>query len=623
MASASRTFTAASGTTGFFQENPVVRSAFEEDEALKRVFRFYLPSRTQNAISSDLNNISNLVLSRKVLNWCADAERNVPYIRSYDSWGRRIDDLVTSAGWQNLQAMGQAEGMVACGHERTHAQYSRVHQFLKVHIWTPSCAYTTCPGAMTDGAARLLFLQLTKGNSELGETEKEIFRNAYDRLVSRDVEKAWTSGQWMTERPGGSDVQNTETHATLAPANTPITLDAHGDQLGPYSISGFKWFSSATDANLTVLLARESTGVISAFFAPTRRILPNTTESEFNGISIQRLKNKLGTRALPTAELVLKDMRAWRIGKSGQGTREISTILNITRVHTAVGAVSQWGRGLSIARAFARVRKARGKLLMNTPAHVRTMAEQHVQYRAMIHLTFYAVALLGLSEQGAGSAGQDSPCEASCLAPREAVQSLLRLVTPLAKMMTAKAAIAGLAECMESLGGVGYLENEDVALNVARLFRDVNVLSIWEGTTNIMADDLVRIVKGSAGKAVLDALGGVVSTVLEKWSKQAKAQLWADAVRPNWSRLRTSIEQSGREDLAIAGRELGRDLGWLICAILLGEDALHDGAEIADEIASRWILHDSYESGRSWKDKAIWDRRIVFGMDSVGPVARL
>ena len=300
---------------------------------------------------------------------------------------------------------------MAIAYENAYAEHSRVYQFLKYHLWTGSCAYVTCPCAMSDGAARLLSRHLERLENG-SNSDYIVLSKAYEHLVSRDTASAWTSGQWMTERIGGSEVRNTETVASYSPmpvageTKTRYT-DTSGSPLGPWIINGFKWFSSATDANMTILLAKIPEGGISAFYAPMRTTLnvPNVcsgngnSETALNGITIQRLKSKMGTRALPTAEVFLHDARAYLLGQPGQGIKEISVVLNITRVHNAVTACGLWGRGLAISRAFARVRRVKAKSLMDLPAHVRTMASMHVDYRAYIHLTFFVVALLGVSEQ--------------------------------------------------------------------------------------------------------------------------------------------------------------------------------------------------------------------------------
>jgi alkylation response protein AidB-like acyl-CoA dehydrogenase len=208
----------------------------------------------------------------------------------------------------------------------------------------------------------------------------------------------------MTERSGGSDVSGTETLATYSPANGKQEFEStqiDGSPLGPWIVHGFKWFSSATDSQMSIALAQTPKG-LSAFYIPVRRTTPSG-ETELNGISISRLKNKMGTKALPTAELELKGARAVLLGEEGSGIREISTILNITRVHNAVTSLGFFGRGLAIAKAFAEVREMAGKgkkrSLKDVPLHTRTLAEMTVPYRANLLFTFFVVYFLGISDQ--------------------------------------------------------------------------------------------------------------------------------------------------------------------------------------------------------------------------------
>lgn len=593
----------------------------------------YLPPSLQQSVSPDLSRFGARVLEPRLLAYTADAERNTPSVQTWDTFGHRVDKLVTTEGWRALSAIGIAEGIVAIPYENEYGPYSRVYQFLKYHLWSGSNAIVTCPSAMTDGAAKLLVRQLAKGDGSVSETERGVFEDAYRRLVSRDPKVAWTSGQWMTERTGGSDVKRTETQATYSPESAAGNQDANGQPLGPWSVDGFKWFSSATDSQMTVLLAKTPDGNLSAFFAPTRRQTQQPPETELNGIQIQRLKQKLGTRSLPTAELVLSNMRAYSIGAPGSGVREISTILNITRVHNAASAVGTWGRGLAISRAFARVRKTSGKLLVDTPAHMRTLAQQHVEYRAMMHLTFFAVALLGVTEDQ--SKGSNVAAAAAALPEHLGVNDnsgatpgrLLRLITPLAKALSARAAIAGLAECMESLGGVGYLENEDPELNIARLYRDANVLSIWEGTTNVMADDTVRVLKGRDGATIFTTLRGwIQNTASTKLTTTAQGSVIAGTLKKASDALTQHITSSSAEDLKLNGRSLLSRLGWLVCATLLAADALRDGDEVSWEILRRWVDRkekalygfEFLDDGRGFRDQVseesvLWDQRIVFG----------
>ncbi|EKG12886.1 hypothetical protein MPH_09985 [Macrophomina phaseolina MS6] len=379
-----------SESAGFFQETPTVKNAFMEDPVFRRIFAAYLSKDLQDALSPELKRFGSLALDPRILAYTADAERNPPYLKTWDSFGHRVDDIVTSQGWRALTALSATEGLVAIPYENAHGPYSRVHQFLKTHLWAPTAAQVSCPAAMSDGAARLLSRQLSRADPPLSSAERDVLAAAFDRLTSRDPSQAWTSGQWMTERPGGSDVSATETQAARTPTARP-GLDAAGKPLGPYTIDGYKWFSSATDAQMTVLLARLPDGSLSAFYAPMRRHkLPPSSpppptnaaaaaaaaaaeddgsaraRTELNGIRPHRLKSKLGTRPVPTAELSLHGLRAWRLGAPGHGVRDIATILNITRVHNAVAAVGFLGRGLGVALAASghrrRQRWGRGQL---------------------------------------------------------------------------------------------------------------------------------------------------------------------------------------------------------------------------------------------------------------------
>ncbi|KAJ4386968.1 hypothetical protein N0V85_007866, partial [Neurospora sp. IMI 360204] len=345
-----------SANTGFIQQQPIIKNQFHEDVSLQRIAKLYLPPSLLENVSPEISRLGDAVLTQQIFDWITDSERNTPYLRGSgrDAFGRPKQELIVTEGWRKLQEFGFANGVVAINYDPTassqNGPYSRLIQFIRCHLWEASCANTLCPAAMQDGAARLLQRHLTMAGNLLSETEKRVFQNAYDHLTSRDPAHTWTSGQWMTERTGGSDVSQTETVAVYDPffpsdlAEVPLASKEENIPLGPWSISGFKWFSSATDSQMTILLAKTRPGMgVSAFFAPMRRYNPNLVSptgggqkdgTELNGITISRLKNKFGTVGLPTAELELKDMRGWLIGKEGEGIKEISTMLNITRVHT-------------------------------------------------------------------------------------------------------------------------------------------------------------------------------------------------------------------------------------------------------------------------------------------------
>ncbi|KAI9734233.1 MAG: hypothetical protein M1834_002335 [Cirrosporium novae-zelandiae] len=603
-----------SSTAGFFQTPPRLENQMREDVAFKRVVDLFLPPQFNplaHEISTDLLRFGDLVLTPEVLSWVADAESHPPAHHPHDTFGHRIDNLSTSTGWKQQLALAAREGIIAIGYEPHWGASARTYQFLKMALWAPSSALATCPIGMSDGAAVVM-----KRRGNLGEG---MGSRVFERLTSRDMGRVWWSGQWMTERKGGSDVRGTETVAELVGSPNSSSVCA-GE--GPWSISGFKWFTSAVDADMSILLA-QTTGGLSAFYAPMRR-----TSGELNGVRVQRLKNKLGTKPVPTAELVLNRMKGFLIGNEGEGVKEIAHVLNMTRIHNAVTAMGTLGRGLAIAKAYAKVRKvAGGTPLKDVKAHVRSLATDWVDYWGNLFLTFWVVGLLGRSEHPQSESSLDP------LLPEDpkAVHLLLRLMTPMVKATTALAAIKGLRSCMEHLGGIGYLEDvQDQRFNVARLFRDVCVLSIWEGTTDVMADDLVRVLKGSQGTPVLEA----VKTWLESMTKGAMPASSSDGrwkpeieiLKTSLQTLKNTVKTKEREELKWMGREIMEESSWIIIGTLLVFDAARDNNSVAEEVAKRWIFKGTRLAGQAeghWSHVAEWDKRIVFGFESSREMSKL
>ncbi|PSK41797.1 Acyl-CoA dehydrogenase family member 11 [Elsinoe australis] len=617
-----------SSSAGFFQKPPDVANQFHDDIAIQRGLGLFLPKHIREEISPELSAFGSKVLSPKVLSWVLDAERDPPYVKQFDTWGRRRDELITSEGWRNLQALGIAEGMVAIGYENDHAEYSRIHHFAKYALWCGSAAWVNCPSLMVDGVAALFRKHLS--DPQLSLDERNILRSAYDRLTSRDPEVAWTTGQWMTERQGGSDVSMTETLATYSPDPSPRVKAADGHGLGPWLIDGFKWFSSATDANMMVMLARTPKG-ISTFFAPMRRRLEQRdvlgNDTELNGVRIQRLKNKLGTRALPTAELELQGVRAWLVGEDGKGTKEIATVLNIARIHNGVTAIGLWGRGLGIVRAFTRGRVVGRRPLWERTAFMQTLAHMHVEYRANVLFNLFVAGLLGVDEQkdiatftgtrlSGGHLGQVPGLRDAPMA-----KHLLRLLTPALKGHCSKTAILGLQECMECMGGVGYLENEDMQYNVARLYRDANVMPIWEGTTNMMADDSVlRVLFGKTKGDVLAAFEAWIQAILSQVGTSKVTRAHAKVVETWWQSLKEIAMRAAREEAEMKCRTIMDLLVNILQGALLLVDAVRDDDEVALLVVYSWFrakTPGALLEQRQWEEQIVADQRIVFGRSMV------
>ena len=216
-----------SATTGFFQAHPVMLPAFtsqiqresvqtgvpgSDDTVLTNILGLYLPNPLPNAISSSIHDFALTCLDPTTLRLSVDCETNHPTLHPLNTFGEvnDINPLRTGEGWRGLKDIQTRAGIIAHGYRGLPdaGTYNlRIHQFALAHLWSPSCASVSCPAAMSDGAAILLskHLRVSSNSASAGQDQvvlQKVLQEAYNRLVSFDPDYAWTSGQWMTERPG-------------------------------------------------------------------------------------------------------------------------------------------------------------------------------------------------------------------------------------------------------------------------------------------------------------------------------------------------------------------------------------------------------------------------------------
>ena len=450
----------------FVQAPPELGNQYAADPVLKSYLARVLPADVRQAIEPSLVALGELAggeLYREQL----DDRANEPRLVQWDAWGNRIDRIEHTPLWRKAERLAAEHGVVATAYEHLHGAYSRVHQFALAYLFTPSTDIYSCPLAMTDGAAAAL---IASGNERLIE-------RAVPRLTSREPGTFWTSGQWMTEATGGSDVGLSQTIARQ-------TADG-------WRLYGRKWFTSAIASQMALTLARPEANPpggkgLALFYVETR-----SAYGQPDGITVHRLKDKLGTRKVPTAELTLDATPATLVCGPADGVRNIAPMLNVTRTWNCVSAVALMRRGIALARDYARRRIAFGTALAEKPLHLDTIAGLEAEYQSAFHLTFFVVELLGRSEAGQASAEQTG---------------LLRMLTPIAKLTTARQAVAVLSEAIEAFGGAGYVEDTGLPM----LLRDAQVLPIWEGTTNVLALDTLRALDATRGIDLLQRETGYV-----------------------------------------------------------------------------------------------------------------
>ncbi|XP_061865943.1 acyl-CoA dehydrogenase family member 11-like isoform X2 [Colius striatus] len=568
------------GTETLYQEQPKTGNPYLEDALLRSYLETHLPPKVLEEVNQDLERFGNRLLT-KISPLGRECELNPPVFRQYDAWGQRLDHILTCSAWKRMKEIAAEEGLVAEGYERRYSNWSRLHQAVKLYLFSSSSGGFNCPLAMTDGAAKVIESLGTPG----------CLKNAFDHLTSRDPKKFWTSGQWMTERKGGSDVaQGTETVARKQPDGT-------------YRLYGFKWFTSAADSDMALTLARvadaegrvkQGSGGLSLFFLKVR-----DEEGKLNNIQVQRLKDKLGTRQMATAELWLHGAEAELISVEGRGVASVSNMLNITRIHNVIGAVASMRRMISLSRDYACRRVAFGKLLKDHPLHMQTIARMEVQTRGAFLLLMETVRLLGLVETNAASEGE---------------QLLLRLLVPVAKLYTGKQASAVVIEAMESFGGQGYMEDT----GLPAIVRDTLVLSIWEGTTNILSLDVLRSLSKSQGQAMAVFLSTVHK--LEVASGSVGLEAAVGRTLGAASSLTQFLEVAGPGvNMELAARDFSYSLARIYAGALLIEHAARPDASSADVLAAcRWCEQElcpvapALGSGSYAAEAALQDTALVF-----------
>lgn len=526
----------------FFQKPPQLKNQFTQDPLLSRYLQSSLPKDVYQSIENPLKDLGEKAAG-VMLEWADDAEKNIPRHVPFDAWGNRIDDLILAQGWKNLESLAATAGVVATAYERKFAEFSRTFQMSLLYLYHPSSAIASCPLAMTDGAARAIELY---GDDKLKN-------HAFKHLTSRDPQNFWTSGQWMTEKTGGSDVSHTSTIAKKSASG--------------YSLHGTKWFTSATTSQMAMTLARiegaeAGSRGLSLFYLETRN-----AQGKLNQIQIHRLKDKMGTKALPTAELTLNGTPAQLVGGEGGGVKKISSLFNITRVYNAICSIGQMRRAIELATEYAKVRTAFGKRIIDHPLHQQTLSDMQLEWMGCFHLVMKAVELLGLDELKKTDEHQ---------------VALLRVLTPLAKLYCGKSVVSVCSEAVECFGGAGYVEDT----GIPRLLRDGQVLAIWEGTTNVLSLDMLRAFEKENG---FQALQSDLITRLKK----IKNPQWQKALQESLLAIGTEFEsalKAGPEVVSGNARGFSMTLTRIYIASLLCEFA-EKSQNKTDLLAAELWLH--------------------------------
>ncbi|WP_435612490.1 DNA alkylation response protein [Streptomyces sp. bgisy159] len=409
----------------------------------------------------DLRRLGRRAGSAEAQEWGELANRHAPVLRTHDRYGHRIDEVEFDPSWHALMRVAVEEGLAGApwADGRPGAHVARTAGGL---VWGHTDAGHGCPTSMTYAAVPALRRQ-----PDLAKVyEPLLTARVYEPgLRVPTGKRGLLAGMGMTEKQGGSDVRTNTTSATPTAES------------GVYTLRGHKWFTSAPMCDVFLVLA-QAPGGLSCFLVP--RVLPDGTRNTFR---VQRLKDKLGNRSNASSEPEFDGTVAWRVGPEGQGVKTIIEMVNCTRLDCVTASATLMRKTLVEAGHHARHRSAFGARLLHQPLMRNVLADLAVESEAATTLT---LRLAGAADRAVrGDEGE---------------RAFRRIATAVGKYWVTKRGPAFTAEALECLGGNGYVEES----GMPRHYREAPLLSIWEGSGNVNALDVLRAL--TRDHATADAL---------------------------------------------------------------------------------------------------------------------
>ncbi|WP_183094521.1 acyl-CoA dehydrogenase family protein [Nocardioides stalactiti] len=377
------------------------------------------------------------------------AERVPPRLLTHDRYGHRVDEVEYVPAYHQLMSTAVGHGLHGApwADDRPGAHVARAAKFM---VWSVDAGHG-CPISMTYAVVPAL-----RANPELAAQFEPLLTNRVYDFGLRDpaTKQGLIAGMSMTEKQGGSDVRTNTTTATRQADGT-------------YVLRGHKWFTSAPMSDLFLTLAQTDAGV-TCFLVP--RVLPG---GDANAMRFVRLKDKLGNRSNASSEIEYDAAVGWLVGEEGRGVRTIVEMVNMTRLDCVIGSSAGMRTALAMAAHHARHRSAFGKLLVDQPSMRNVLADLQVESEAA---TTAMLRLAGANDRA--------------IRGDEGEAAMRRIALAATKYYVCKRAPIAAGEALECLGGNGYIEDFDLA----RIYRELPLLSIWEGSGNVAALDALRAI---------------------------------------------------------------------------------------------------------------------------------
>ncbi|TPI15254.1 DNA alkylation response protein [Mesorhizobium sp. B4-1-3] len=425
-----------------------------------------LAERFSEAVRKDLDGLGRFVMTPEAQELARLANTDTPKLRTHDRQGRRLDLVEYHPAYHALMRRSIAGGLHSSVWENGDAEIGRRHQVRAARFYLTAELETghLCPITMTSASLAALMAS----PKLFREWAPRVTTRKYDQTQKPPVQKTGlTLGMGMTEKQGGTDVRANTTRAERTGS-------------GFYRLTGHKWFMSAPMSDAFLVLAQASEG-LSCFLVP--RILG---DGSGNGFRFQRLKDKLGNRSNASSEVEFVNAIGEMVGDPGAGVKTIMDMVTLTRLDCAVASSALMRAGLAEAVHHTRHRQVFGSNLIDQPLMQRVLADMALDVAAATALSF---RLARSFDEAASDRGE---------------AAFARAMTPVVKYWVCKIAPALLYEAMECLGGNGYVEEAPLA----RFYREAPVNAIWEGSGNVMALDVLRVL-GRAPGLFEEVLAGI------------------------------------------------------------------------------------------------------------------
>ncbi len=393
------------------------------------------------------------------------ADKHPPVLNARDRFGRDEDWIDYHPAYREMEKIAFEEyGMHAMSHRAGVLGMARpAHPLVKyaiTYLFVQGEFGLMCPVSVSDTSN---FIIKRYGSEAL----KKLL---LDRLLSQDPATMLKGTQFMTEKAGGSDVGALETEAER--------VGVGADGVERWKLYGQKWFCSHADADVAVLLARPRGAAPGTqglgLFALPRRL----EDGSRNSYRIVRLKDKLGTRSMASGEIILDGAIAYAVGDVGRGFKQMMEQVNLSRLSHGVRAASMMRRCLNEALAAARSRRAFGRAIAEYPLLRRQLMKIMLPTEQALSMYAFSADAMGRADEGDKDAA-----------------NLLRILTPVYKFRACRDNIPVASAALEVKGGLGYIEE----WVTSRLVRDAQIGTLWEGTSNINALDVVQRAVGKSG----------------------------------------------------------------------------------------------------------------------------